>query len=103
VTHLISEDSRATPRGGRPSQHPGKPVAVEEIVTQYQRDAVSGNKPPSNDQRLSQPIRSGLLGVPDRDAPLTTVAQQLAKRDASAGVVMTRISRIPASISVVSG
>src|SRR5215471_7350153 len=76
VPYLIAEYGGAWTRARRALQHCGKAVAVKQVVAQYQRDAVSGNEAAPNDQRLSQPFGSGLLRIPDRDAPLTAVVQQ---------------------------
>ncbi len=49
------------------------------------------------------PSGRGWTAYSDVDPPLGPVAEQPANWDCSSGVVMTRISRMPAIISVVSG
>ena len=51
----------------------------------------------------ASPLRLGLLGVVEADAELAAVAEQRLEPGRSRGVEMTRMSRMPASISTLSG
>ena len=82
----------------------GEAVAVEDLSP---RTSATGESPMN-----SRPMRNAcgeavglrLHGVGERQAELRAVAEQRAgSRGRSCGVVMTRISRMPASISVDSG
>lgn len=50
-----------------------------------------------------EPLRLGLRGIVDGISPLRSRAEQIAKSGKLVGVEMIRISRMPASISVVRG
>ena len=58
----------------------------------------------ADDEGLGQPLRAAAAPRTEAHAELAAVAEQpLEARPGRAGVVMTRISRMPASISVDSG
>ena len=57
----------------------------------------------ADDECLGEPVGLVLHRVGEVDAELRTVAEQPLKLGASSAVVITRMSRIPAMISVESG
>ena len=86
--------------GGSLFQGLGERLAVENIVAQNQTDVVVADKFFADDECLCQAVRAGLLGIADGDAEIAAVTQQSSeRRDCRSGVVMTKISRIPASIN----
>ena len=79
-------------------------MAVEDIVAQHQRDRILADESAADDEGLRHAFRSRLLGVAEGQAPLAAVAEQpLEGRQIVWACVMSRMSRMPASISVESG
>ena len=55
---------------------------------------------PADDERLGEPLGLRLHGIVNTDAQLAAVAEQALNDGRSCGVEMSRMSRMPASISV---
>ena len=72
----------------------GKPLPVKDVISQNQCARLVADKLPADEEGLSQTVGAGLDGIADVDAPVPPV---------SWGVEMIRMSRKPASISVLSG
>jgi hypothetical protein len=78
-------------------------VAVEDVVAQHQRRRGLTHEVAADDEGLREAVGPRLLGVAELHAPLLAIAQQLAKPRQVLGVEMSRISRMPASISALMG
>ena len=77
---------------------------VEDVVAQHQCDGVVSDVVGADHEGLRQPVRPILHRVADVDAELGTVAEQSVEgRGRRAAVVISRMSRMPAIISVDSG
>ena len=57
----------------------------------------------ADDEGLRQAVGAGLHGICEIEAPLLAVAEQLLEPRRIGGVEITRMSRMPASISIDSG
>jgi hypothetical protein len=78
-------------------------VAVEDVVAEDERARPLAHEVAPDEERLREALGLRLHRVRELDAPVAAVAEQLLKRGVSCGVEMSRISRMPASMSVVSG
>ena len=78
--------------------------AVEDVVAEHERDALVADELLADDERLREAVGRGLHRVLEPDAELAT-RRRAAPGTACwySGVVMTRISRMPAIMSVDSG
>ena len=75
-------------------------MAVEQVVAERQRHRRAADEVAADEERLGDALGLGLHGIADAEAELAAVAEQAPEAVWSAGVVITRISRMPASISV---
>ncbi len=66
-------------------------------------DAAAADEVATDDERLRQALRARLHGVRERQPQREPSPSSCAKRGVSSGVEMSRMSRMPASISVDSG
>src|SRR5690554_3454675 len=75
VVYVVGEyrGPRATP--GRPAQLLVQVMAIEDVVSQYQRRVVVAYEAFAYDESLCQAFWLGLLGIRQVDAPLCAVAQ----------------------------
>ena len=103
VADQVPEHRRARFPFGRAPQDLGQAVAEEDVVAERQRHVVAAHEVPPEDERLRQPIGAGLHRVLDRSPRCWPSRSSRLNPSWSSGVVMTRISRMPASISVDSG
>ena len=76
--------------------------AVKDVVAEHQRAAVGADELAADQERLREPSGAGCTAY-ESAARTATVAEQPLEAVLSCGVVMTRMSRMPASISVDSG
>lgn len=76
---------------------------MEHVVTEDKGAAVVPDERLTDDERLSQAIRSWLFGEGEFDSPLRSVTQKFPESRGIVGVVMTKMSRIPAPINVDNG
>ena len=78
-------------------------MAVEDVVAQDQADGLAADEVAADEEGVGQAARIGLLDIGELQPPLAAVPQQGPKAGSASGVLMTRISRMPASISIESG
>ena len=76
VADVVGEDRRAVRLRGRALHHHGEVGAVEDVVAQDERTALAREELLANQERLREPLRLGLHGVRDGDAPLRAIAEQ---------------------------
>jgi hypothetical protein len=76
---------------------------MEDVVSQHQRARAAADELAPDDEGLRQALGPRLHRVRNLDAPVAPVPRSSRNRGVSCGVEITRISRMPASISVVSG
>ena len=89
---------------GVAAQRGAEAGAVEDVVAEDERDRVVADEVGADEERLGQAVGAGLHGVRELDAPRASRRRAAARTASrSSGVVMTRISRMPAIISVDSG
>jgi len=103
VPHRVAEQHTPVDAGGRRLQGLRETLAVEDVAAQHQGDRVVADVVGADDERPRQTVRRGLLGVGDRQTHSLPSPSNRRKPALSSGVVITRISRIPASISTDSG
>ncbi|GFJ83204.1 hypothetical protein Phou_073840 [Phytohabitans houttuyneae] len=77
--------------------------AVEDVVAEDERHRLVADEVRPDDERLRDALGPRLRRVAKVEAPLRAVAQQPLELRLVLGVVMIRISRIPAITSVVRG
>ena len=75
----------------------------EHVVAERERDAIAAHEIAPDQERLREPFRPRLLRVRDFQPELRAVAEQAAIGLLVLRIDTSRISRHPASISVVSG
>ena len=79
-------------------------MAVEDVVAERQRDRRLANEITAYQERLREPFGTLLYRVVDLQAEMAAIAGAAAGiRGCRDGVEISRISRIPASMSVDSG
>lgn len=78
-------------------------VPEEDVVAQDEGAGIVADELLADDEGLGETIRRGLYGVAQIDAPAAAVPRSCSKRGVSWGVEMMRMSRIPASMRVLSG
>ena len=83
-----------------PQQVACQVVAVEDVVAEDQRATAALDEVLADQEGLGQSLRCRLHRVVETEAPLAAVARQLPETWCVACVEITRISRMPASISV---
>lgn len=79
IVHVVAEDRCASPLLGvlhRATQVAREAVAVEDVVAQHERAGLAGDEPLADDERLSKPVWTGLLGVGQAHAEIGAVTQQ---------------------------
>ena len=103
VFDRVGEDRAPRSAARRPARARLKTLAVEDVVAQDQRRRRSADELAADDEGLGQALGLGLNGVADRDAQPAAVAQSRSKPPMSCGVEISRMSRMPASISIDSG
>ena len=91
-------------RCARARKHVRKAVAEEDIVAEHQARGPAGDEIGADREGLREALRLWLHRIGDAPCPTATRRRAAAGTAAeSCGVVMIRTSRMPASISVVSG
>src|SRR5579875_1492706 len=103
IAHPVGKDGGAEAAGGSRAQHGGKVVGENEIVAQSKRASLAGNPLAPDQKCLGDAFGARLLGVSKAHAESLPVAQQAAELRQISGVEITRMSWIPASMSVESG
>lgn len=76
VADIVGKDRRAVRLRGRTLHHDSKVGAVEDVVAQDERTALTREELLADQERLRESFRLRLHGVRDGDAPLRTVAEQ---------------------------
>ena len=76
VADVVGKDRRAVRLRGRALHHDGEVGAVEDVVAQDERTALTREELLADQERLREAFRLRLHGVRDRDAPLRAVAEQ---------------------------
>jgi hypothetical protein len=99
----VGEHGGAALPGAGGAQVLGHLVAVEDVVAQHQGGGRVADEIGADDEGLGQAVRAGLARRSPGSAPTAAVAEQLLEAGRVLGVEMIRMSRMPASISVVSG
>ena len=104
VMHVVGEDGGAGAALVSVPEYLVKVVAVEDVVAEHEGRVVVADEVGADDEGLSETVRAGLDGVLQVDAPAAMPSpSSCSKRGVSCGVEMIRMSRMPASSSVVSG
>jgi hypothetical protein len=103
VGDRIREHGRSVLLRGRALELHLQVVAVEDVVAEHQRRVVAADEVAADHERLREAGGRRLHRVRQRQPPARPVAEGCANRGVSSGVLMSRMSRIPASISVDSG
>ena len=101
---MIGEDGRARRAAGSLAQQRLKVVAVEDVVAQDQRARLSADEVRPRMKACASPSGLGCTAVAEIQCP-TGCRRRAGARSAAcpAAWEITRMSRMPASISVVSG
>lgn len=76
VADVVGKDRRAVRLRGRALHHDGEVRAVEDVVAQDKRTALTREELLADQECLRESFRLRLHGVRDGDAPLRTVAEQ---------------------------
>ena len=76
VADVVGKDRRAVRLRGRALHHDSEVGAIEDIVAQDERTALTREELLANQERLRKAFRLRLHRVRDRDAPLRAVAEQ---------------------------
>ena len=76
IADVVGKDRRAVRLRSRALHHHSKVGAVEDVVAQDERTALAREELLANQERLREPLRLGLHGVRDGDAPLRAIAEQ---------------------------
>ena len=82
IAHVVSEHRRARLACRRTLQKPCKIGAVEDVVAQHERTAVTADEILADEERLRQTVGTWLHGIGDTDAPLAAVAEHGGKHRA---------------------
>ncbi len=79
-------------------------MTIKDIVAEYQTGGLPIDELLPDDERLRKPTGRGLYGIVKIKPEPAAIAEENAERPADpAGWMITRISRIPASMSIESG
>ena len=84
-------------------QELGERLAMEDVVAEDQRDAILADELAPDEESLRDAFRLGLHRVFEPQAPALAVAEQRLEARRVLRVEISRMSRMPASISVDSG
>src|SRR5271156_6762898 len=103
VAHLIGEDRGARARRRRLPEHDGKSVAVEDISPKTSATWSPLIKLRPMTRACASPSGAACSAYRIERPHCPPPRSKLAKRGSSPGVVMTRMSRMPANIRVVNG
>ncbi len=76
---MVGEDGGAFPALRRRAHHLGQAVAVEDVVAEDQRAGLVADEIRPDHEGLGEPVRRGLLGVGQLQAPLRAVAEEVAE------------------------
>src|SRR5206468_87502 len=80
IVNAVCEYGRAGVTAVRAAQRIGQAVAIEDVVAENQTARIAADKLGTDEERLRQAARVGLLGVREADPPLRTVAEEVAER-----------------------
>jgi hypothetical protein len=103
IAHRVGVDDGAFGQCRRSPKLGRQAVTEKHVVAEDQAYRFAANELAADDERIGQPARLGLHGELELQAPLPAVAQEPAEGVQISGVLITRISRIPASINIDSG